>query len=117
MGDCTEYRTESGKSVSNGVVVVRSLLWPGSFNFYFQGKYMNIYVGNGHKYEVDPTSRCTPQWCCRTQRNMIYNQSQHPLRNQSPSRRRSPRVKRAREPRRLSEKLLDSFRGLSTTLN
>jgi len=48
---------------------------------------------------------------------MIYNQSQHPLRNQSPSRRRSPRVKRAREPRRLSEKLLDSFRGLSTTLN
>ena len=52
MGDCTEYRTESGKSVSNGVVVVRSLLWPGSFNFYFQGKYMNIYVGNGHKYEV-----------------------------------------------------------------
>lgn len=52
MGDSTEYRTENGKTVSNGVVVVRSLQWPGAFNFYFQGKYMNIYVGNGHKYEV-----------------------------------------------------------------
>jgi hypothetical protein len=46
---------------------------------------------------------------------MIYNQSQHPSKSQSPSRRRSPRVKREKEPRRLSEKLLDSFRGLSTT--
>ena len=52
MGDSTEYRTENGKTISNGVVVVRSLQWPGSYNFYFQGKYMNIYVGNGHKYEV-----------------------------------------------------------------
>jgi len=52
MGDTTEYKTEGGKIVSNGVVVVRSLLWPGSFNFYYQGKYMSIYVGNGHKYEA-----------------------------------------------------------------
>jgi radial spoke head protein 4/6 len=52
MGDSTEYKTENGKIVSNGVIVVRSLQWPGSFNFYYQGKYMNIYVGNGHKYEV-----------------------------------------------------------------
>ena len=50
-GDTTEYLTESGKTVSNGVVVVRSLIWPGSFNFYSQGKYSCIYVGNGHKYE------------------------------------------------------------------
>lgn len=51
MGDPSEYKTETGKVVSNGVVVVRSLQWPGSYNFYYQGKYMNIYVGNGHKYE------------------------------------------------------------------
>lgn len=35
MGDTTEYKTENGKTVSNGTVVVRSLQWPGSFNFYF----------------------------------------------------------------------------------
>lgn len=52
MGDTTEYKTETGKVVSNGLVVVRSLQWPGSFNFYYQGRYLNIYVGNGHKYEV-----------------------------------------------------------------
>jgi len=51
MGDSSEYKTEQGKSVSNGVVVVRSLQWPGSFNFYYQGKYINVYVGTGHKYE------------------------------------------------------------------
>lgn len=51
MGDATEYKTEAGKTVSNGVVVVRSLQWPGSFNFYYQGRTIQIYVGNGHKYE------------------------------------------------------------------
>ena len=51
MGDSTEYLQESGKSVCNAVVVVRSLHWPGSYNFYCHGRYLNIYVGNGHKYE------------------------------------------------------------------
>ena len=51
MGDATEYKTEAGKTISNGVVVVRSLQWPGSYNFYYQGKTIQIYVGNGHKYE------------------------------------------------------------------
>lgn len=37
--------------MSNGVVVVRSLQWPGAFNFYNHGKYTHIYVGTGHKYE------------------------------------------------------------------
>jgi hypothetical protein len=36
---------------SNGVVVVRSLQWPGAFNFYQQERYECIYVGSGHKYE------------------------------------------------------------------
>lgn len=51
QGDETEYKTENGKKISNGVVVVRSLQWPGAFNFYKQGKHLHVYVGNGHKYE------------------------------------------------------------------
>jgi len=35
MGDREEYLTDAGKKVCNGVVVVRSLQWPGAFNFYF----------------------------------------------------------------------------------
>ena len=54
MGDADEYFEEFGKpekTTSNGVVVVRSLQWPGAFNFFYQGRYEHIYVGNGHKYE------------------------------------------------------------------
>ena len=50
-GDPEEYKNEAGKKVCNGVVVVRSLQWPGAYNFYYQGKYTSIYVGNGLKYE------------------------------------------------------------------
>lgn len=51
MGDQTEYLDSQNRTVSNGVVVVRSLQWPGAFNFYNKGRYFNIYVGDGHKYE------------------------------------------------------------------
>ena len=51
MGDSAVYATENKKKISNSVVVVRSLQWPGSFNFYYQGRYFTIYVGSGHKYE------------------------------------------------------------------
>lgn len=50
-GDSTEYLNTLGKPCCNGTVVVRSLQWPGAFNFYNNGTYMNVYVGNGHKYE------------------------------------------------------------------
>ena len=33
-GDPTIYKTEAKKDISNAVVVVRSLQWPGAFNFY-----------------------------------------------------------------------------------
>lgn len=36
-----------------GVVVVRSLQWPGAFNFYNKGETKQIYVGNGQKYEPE----------------------------------------------------------------
>ena len=51
MGDSTEYLDANQKTVCNGVVVVRSLQWPGSFNFFMNGRVSQIYVGNGHKYE------------------------------------------------------------------
>lgn len=50
-GDSTLYLDEHKKTVSNAVVVVRSLQWPGAFNFYYQGRYLSVYVGNGLKYE------------------------------------------------------------------
>ena len=34
MGDSSEYLDNTGKTVCNGVVVVRSLQWPGSYNFF-----------------------------------------------------------------------------------
>jgi hypothetical protein len=37
--------------VNYGVVVVKSLLWPGAFSFFTQGKWLQIYVGDGLKYE------------------------------------------------------------------
>ena len=51
MGDATEYLDANQKTVCNGAVVVRSLQWPGSYNFYMNGRVSQIYVGNGHKYE------------------------------------------------------------------
>jgi len=56
MGDATEYASEvSKKPVSNGVVVVRSLQWPGSYSFYNNSVFQQLYVGNGHKYEQQAT--------------------------------------------------------------
>lgn len=57
MGDSTEYANEKPGQppVSNGVVVVRSLQWPGAYSFYYNQKFMQFYVGNGHKYEQQAT--------------------------------------------------------------
>ena len=55
-GDTTEYISElTRQKVSNGIVVVKSLQWPGSINFYFNGRFQKIYVGDGHKYEQGST--------------------------------------------------------------
>jgi len=32
------------------VVVVRSLVWPGSYTFFYNGKTTQIYLGHGHKF-------------------------------------------------------------------
>jgi hypothetical protein len=39
------------KSVNFGVVVARSLQWPGSYSFYQPGQVLQVYVGSGQKYE------------------------------------------------------------------
>ena len=31
--------------------MVRSLLWPGAVSFYSNGRVVQIYLGNGHKFE------------------------------------------------------------------
>jgi hypothetical protein len=51
MGDTTEFASITKKLTSNSIVVVRSLLWPGAYSFYFSGQVYQIYLGNGHKFE------------------------------------------------------------------
>ena len=53
-GDPTEYPNEydpKAPTVCNGVVVVRSLLWPGAYSFYYKGEIKQVYLGCGHKFE------------------------------------------------------------------
>lgn len=57
FGDPEEYKHEelegpqSVPTKSYGVVVVRSLVWPGALTFYYQGRVISLYVGNTHKWE------------------------------------------------------------------
>lgn len=53
MGEKSDFvsATDPKKAENHGVVVARSLQWPGSFSFYHMGQIYQIYVGNGHKYE------------------------------------------------------------------
>ena len=44
------YKNANDK-VNFGVVVVKSLQWPGAFTFFSQGKWLQVYVGDGLKYE------------------------------------------------------------------
>lgn len=58
MGDTTEYFNpiKPNKKINNGVVVVRSLQWPGAYTLYHQGRTISIYLGNGLKYEGTTSS-------------------------------------------------------------
>jgi len=51
MGDTTEYADEkvANQTVSNGVALVRSMIWPGAYSLYNRGRVIQIYLGNGHK--------------------------------------------------------------------
>ena len=66
-GDTSSYANANGNGTSNfGVVVVRSLLWPGAYSFFRNGQWYQIYLGSGHKFEyqklgyfpVSPPSIC-----------------------------------------------------------
>ena len=85
MGDGCEYKHEPADGPQNtptksfGVVVVRSLVWPGALSFYYQGHVIQLYVGNGFVYfntsgveliwmalhgecDVDVYNKCFVQW-------------------------------------------------------
>lgn len=51
MGDQTMYSDEKDPkvTVSNNVVIVRSMIWPGSCSLYYKGRVLQIYLGNGQK--------------------------------------------------------------------
>ena len=52
-GDPTEYKHENAAVTapkSSAVVVARSMNWPGSYCFFYNGKVQQVYLGNGHKF-------------------------------------------------------------------
>lgn len=64
MGDCLEYALEKQPAPAGdgekpkklatqtfGAVMVRSLLWPGAVSFYSNGRVVQVYLGNAHKFE------------------------------------------------------------------
>ncbi len=53
FGDTTLYNQGNPilPKVSNAVVVAKSLHWPGAYNFFYQGRWFQMYVGDGLKYE------------------------------------------------------------------
>ena len=62
-GERTEFTSEKDpkKTVSNGVAVVRSNVWPGAYSFYYQSQVYQVYLGNGHKFEpVQSVHPCHP---------------------------------------------------------
>ncbi len=52
-GDPAEYGhpAKPGAALCNGVVVVRSLQWPGAFSFFHNEAWHQVYLGSGHKFE------------------------------------------------------------------
>jgi len=58
-GDTTEYKNENPAVTvprSNAVVVVRSLVWPGAYSFFHNGKTQQVYVGHGHKFNQETSN-------------------------------------------------------------
>ena len=52
FGDKERQPTLNGKSTHNGIVVLKSLRWPGSATVWKENKWYQIYVGSGLKYET-----------------------------------------------------------------
>jgi radial spoke head protein 4A len=90
MGDKSVYQslTNPKTSVSYGVVVVKSLQWPGSLTFYHQGKYSQIYVGDGHKYETQSYYPVLPPRICEDPEELVEmsepNPSEAPVVEEAP---------------------------------
>ena len=55
-GDATEYMHENPAIAtvqSSAVVVVRSLVWPGAYTFFANGKVSQVYLGHGRKFSIE----------------------------------------------------------------
>ena len=58
------FQDVKGKEQNFGVVVVRSLWWPGAYNFYSGDRTHQFYVGNGLKHEQETYyPKCPPVMC------------------------------------------------------
>eukprot|EP00826_Nyctotherus_ovalis_P050561 TRINITY_DN6210_c0_g1_i10.p1 TRINITY_DN6210_c0_g1~~TRINITY_DN6210_c0_g1_i10.p1 ORF type:complete len:239 (+),score=82.98 TRINITY_DN6210_c0_g1_i10:1256-1972(+) len=50
IGDTSYYREEFREgSFTNGIIVLKSLVWPGAYVFYCDNRWFNFYIGYGHK--------------------------------------------------------------------
>ena len=58
-GDACDYLNEAKEKITHGVVVVRSLQWPGSYTFYANGSMTQVYIGNGQKFDPTPIQYIT----------------------------------------------------------
>ena len=66
FGDQTVYGAANPfmADLHYGVVVVRSNVWPGSFTFFQNGAWSQIYLGSGHKFEEETFYPvCPPKLC------------------------------------------------------
>jgi len=49
-GDAQMYKEENKKVAStSGIIVIKSLVWPGAYILYQNDRWFNFYVGSGHK--------------------------------------------------------------------
>ena len=67
IGDSNIYKEEYKEGTfTNGIIMIRSLIWPGAYIFYKDGRWFNFYIGFGHKFdncEYYPISPQLPREC------------------------------------------------------
>jgi len=76
--NCTDQFIDerSGKSTANfGIVVLKSLWWPGAFSFYQGERLLSIYCGNGQKHEAESYYPvCPPTMMAEREEKVCYGE-------------------------------------------
>ena len=51
VGDCNEYRgmSKNKETVTYGYICIKSLIWKGWTQVYYNKQWCSIYIGHGHK--------------------------------------------------------------------